>query len=92
MKAHKYILDPEWIKIVAANFSEFANGATQVSIRTKDGKLFREILLSNSSAIVAMRGYKDLPFNLADIAELFQTDDDKNPKKRGDWYYWDEWR
>ena len=72
--------------------SEFANGGTQVSLRLKTGQVFHEALISNAMWIVAMRGYDDLPFQPDDIADIFQTDDDKNPKKRDGWKYWDDWK
>lgn len=71
---------------------EFANGATQVTVRLKSGSTFGGVLISNSSHIVAIRGYEDLPFSVDDIAEIFQSDLDKNPVERGGWQYWDEWR
>ena len=71
---------------------EFANGGTQVSLRLKDGRVFHEALISNAMWIVATRGYDDLPFQPDDIADIFQTDADKNVKKRDGWKYWDDWK
>ena len=88
---HKYTLPKKWIDKVSS-FEEFANGGAQVTIRTKDGKVFEKILLSNSSAIIAMRGNDDLPFSIEDIAEIFQSDEDRNPKERDNWKIWDSWR
>ena len=87
----KYRLPDFWIEIVS-NMEEFANGATQVSIKTKDGQNFNEILISNSTWIIAMRGCTDLPFNINDIVEIYQTEEDKQPKERGGWHFWDNWK
>jgi len=70
---------------------EFANGCTQVTVKLKDGREMTEVVVSNSSHIVAMRGYKDLPFRIEDIDDIFQSDGDKNPIKLGAWDFWDIW-
>ena len=72
-------------------FKEFANGGAQVTIKLNDGRIFNKALISNSTAIIALRGYNDLPFNVSDISDIYQTDEDKNPKERGSWEYWDKW-
>jgi hypothetical protein len=71
---------------------EFANGGTQVSVETSDSKQYEKILISNSTWIVAMRGEKKLPFKIKNIARIFQTEEDKNPKERGNWEFWDNWK
>jgi hypothetical protein len=86
----RYQLPDNWISVVAG-MEEFANGGTQVSVRLRDSREFHEILVSNSTYVVAARGHRDLPFTLDDIEEIFQTDDDKNPKVRGGWEFWDDW-
>jgi len=70
---------------------EFANGATQVSVRLTDERVIPGVLIAGSTNIVAARGVKDLPFSISEIADIFQTDEDKNPKLRGEWDYWDSW-
>lgn len=47
--------------------------------------------MSNSMWLIAARGYKDFPFAIDDIVEIYQTDEDKNPSQRGNWDSWDEW-
>jgi hypothetical protein len=42
--------------------------------------------------IIAIRNYDDLPFSINDIEDIFQTDEDLNPKKRGGWKFWDDWQ
>jgi len=75
-----------------ASFEEFSNGATQVTIELQDGCFCRQVLISNSNLIVAMRGCKELPFKPSDIKDVFQTEEDKNPKEHGGWEYWDTWK
>ena len=87
----KYRLPNHWIDLVST-MEEFANGATQVTIKLKDGREFPRILISNATFIVAARGYDDLPFLLTDIERIFQTPEDRNPGERSGWKYWDEWR
>ena len=86
----KYELPRNWVEVVS-NMPEFANGATQVTIRLKNGVEVPAVLVSASKYLIAARGYKDLPFRLEEIAEIFQTADDASPALRGDWEYWDNW-
>jgi hypothetical protein len=79
-----YRLPESWIKKVV-KLEQFANGATQVSIELKDGRVFRKVLISSSMHIVAARGLKDLPFEIADIRNIFQFAEDKNPAQRDGW-------
>jgi len=75
----------------ALNLQEFANGGTQCHARLRDGTTQPGILISNATAVIAMRGQSALPFSIDDIAELYQTDDDCSPIQRGDWKFFDEW-
>lgn len=86
----KYLIPNKFIKKIQ-RMEEFANGATQVTIRTKEGNEYGEVLLSMSQYIVAIRGHMDLPFSIDQIDDVFQKECDKNPKQRGGWYYWDDW-
>jgi hypothetical protein len=87
----KYTLPEEWIDKVS-HFREFANGGTQVSIKVNGGTIYERILISNCMWVVAMKGYKDLPFAIDDIVYIFRTDDDINPKKtEARFLYWDDW-
>ncbi|VVM22014.1 hypothetical protein [bacterium endosymbiont of Bathymodiolus sp. 5 South] len=84
----KYTL-PE--NLINADLCEFANGGAQVTIRTKDGDIYEKILISNCMWIVAMAGYNELPFKIDDIIEIYQTGNDKNPKQKIDWFFFDKW-
>lgn len=88
---YKYTLSSELIETVS-NFYEFANGGTQVTVLLKNGETYSKILIFNSSAIIAIRGYKDLPFEIDDIKFIYQTNEDKNPKERNNWQYWGKWK
>ncbi len=74
-----------------SKMEEFANGGAQVTIVTKGGGVYHQILISNSKYIVAMRGYDDLPFDVGDIESIYQSEEDQNPNERGGWRFWDEW-
>jgi hypothetical protein len=87
---YKYNLPDFWIEKIRL-MEEFANGATQVTITLKNGIVVSEVLISDASYIVAIRGYFELPFLLSDIFFIHQTDIDKNPVNRGAWIYWDDW-
>jgi hypothetical protein len=76
----------------AASLREFANGAAQCRVELSDGSVHADLLVSNATAIIAMRGHTSLPFEVAAIARLFQADKDESPVHRGDWQYFDEWR
>lgn len=87
---YKYVLPKHFVDKVEA-FREFAPGGMQVTVVTTDGKTHRRVLVSNCMYIVAMRGYTDLPFSVADIADIYQPEGDKHPKQRGGWQFWDKW-
>jgi PHD/YefM family antitoxin component YafN of YafNO toxin-antitoxin module len=82
---------PAWTLGKVSEMEEFANGATQVTIITGDGRTHSAVLISGSRYIIAMRGAADLPFSPDAIVEVRQTEEDKNPKQRGGWQYWDQW-
>ena len=82
---------PEPLVAQAASFEEFANGATQCNAQLHDGRLFTGLLISNATAIIAMREHVALPFAVAAIDRLFQTDEDKSPTLRANWRFFDEW-
>ncbi len=75
----------------ASGLEEFANGAARATIRLKDGRLFREALVSNGSAVVAIRGHRTPPFAGDEIEAVYQTREDRRPQNRGGWEFWDEW-
>lgn len=76
----------------ASKFDEFANGGAQATIELQDGRVFPEALISNACAIIALRGYTDLPFSTSDISDIYQSEEDKKPKERSGWEFWDEWK
>ena len=86
----RYPLLPE-LSAQATRLVEFANGGTQCHARLKDGTVLSGLLISNGSAIVAMRDQDQLLFPVDTIAELFQSGDDCNPQERGGWKYFDKW-
>ncbi len=75
----------------AAGFEEFANGGAQCHAQLHDGTIHSGLLLSNSTAIVAMRDRKMLPFKVEAVAQLFQTEEDKSPRDRSGWSFFDDW-
>jgi len=86
----RYVL-PQLLIQKASWFAEFANGGMQVTIMLRNGQVYERALLSNCSAIVAMRGYSDLPFAVDEIQDIYQSEEDKCPHERGNWEYWDKW-
>jgi hypothetical protein len=91
MMKYKYRL-PDKFVAKASGMEEFANGATQVTVRLKDGREIPKVLLSDATYLIAARGFKDLPFLVTEIDDIYQTEEDKNPHQRGGWDYWDEWK
>ena len=87
----RYTFPAEWIDKLSM-MESFANGGTQVTVKLRDGREIKEVLVSNSMWPVAVRGFKDLPFAINEIADIFQTEEDKNPKQRGGWDFWDDWK
>jgi hypothetical protein len=76
----------------ASLLDEFANGAAQCHAQLKDGKIVGGLLLSNATAIIAMREQIKLPFAVAEIYRLFQIEEDKLPVLRNNWQFFDDFR
>jgi len=76
----------------ALNLEEFANGGVQCHVRLKDSSIHPGVLISNATAAIAMRGQSALPFQINDIAELYQTDEDCSPQQCGNWQFFNEWQ
>lgn len=91
MMNYKHPLSDSLINTVKS-FKEFANGAAQATVILDDGRVFKKALISNSKAIIALRGYTDLPFTIGEIQEIYQTEEDLNPKDISNWQFWDEWK
>ena len=68
-----------------------SNGGMQVTVRPKDGREVRGVLLSDATYIIATRGFKDLPFLITEIDDIFQSDDNKDPRQRGGRDFWGDW-
>ena len=83
---------PDGFVAQVAKMDEFGNGATQVSVATEDGRVYSKVLISGSRYIIAMRGAVDLPFPPETIKKIWQTDEDKSPKERKGWHFWDQWK
>ena len=81
---------PEHLIEKTAWLEQFANGGTQVCMKLKDGRIFKEVLISTSKWVIAMRGYKELHFDPSDIEDVFQNEEDKNPQQHGGWEFWDK--
>jgi hypothetical protein len=75
----------------ALGLEEFANGAAQCHAQLVDGSVHPGILISNASAIIAMRGHAELPFVTEAITRLFQAGEDSRPANRGNWAFFDIW-
>ena len=76
----------------ASSLKEFANGGAQCHVQLVGGAIFPGLLISDAKAIIAMRGYSELPFEVARIERLFQTNDDLSPNQRDGWQFFDSWR
>jgi hypothetical protein len=81
---YKYLLPPH-LFAVARKFSEFRNGGAQATARLRNGQIFSGLLISNSSAIIALRGYSELPFSIEEIESLYQLPEDEDPTETGGW-------
>lgn len=86
----KYAVPAKFLPKVRA-LKEFANGGMQVTVRLKGGREIPQVLLSDATYLVAARGFDDLPFKLEDIEDVFQSVEDKNPREKGEWKFWDDW-
>ena len=70
---------------------EFANGGAQCHAQLDNGSIHEGLLISDARAIIAMRGHDRLPFEVDSILRLFQTEEDKSPRQRDGWAYFDSW-
>nr|WP_319565519.1 hypothetical protein [uncultured Rhodoferax sp.] len=86
---YQYALS-ERLAVQVSSFEEFANGAAQCYAVLDDGPRYVGILISNATAIVAMRGHVALPFSIDSIKSLYQVGDDGSPVNRGGWTYFDK--
>jgi hypothetical protein len=82
---------PENLVAQATLLEEFANGAAQCHAQLNSGTVYAGLLISNATAIIAMREHVALPFAVAAIDRLFQTEEDKSPRLRENWQFFDEW-
>ena len=87
---YQYAL-PERLAIQASSFEEFANGAAQCHAVLFDGTKHAGILISNATAVVAMREHLTLPFSIDSIESLYQIGEDGSPVNRDGWTYFDKW-
>ena len=87
---YKYQLPKNLIE-KASEFSAFSTDGSQATIELNDGRVFKNALISNSSVIIALRGFDDLPFNKSDIKNIYQSIEDQNPSKANCWIFWDKW-
>ncbi len=87
---YRYTLPPR-LSDQALALVEFASGGAQCHVRLSDGTVLSGVLISNASAIIAMREHSELPFSVDSVVALFQTDADRSPETRGNWEFFDEW-
>jgi hypothetical protein len=87
---YRYALPPR-LSAQALSFAEFANGGAQCHVKLFDGTTHSGLLVSNATAIIAMRGEAALPFAVDLIDCLFQTTEDLHPAVRDGWQFFDEW-
>jgi hypothetical protein len=87
---HRYKL-PEHLRAQASSLEEFANGGAQCHAELRDGSIHSGLLISDTGAVIAMRGHDSLPFSVESIARLFQVGEDRSPSQRGGWRYFDDW-
>ena len=76
----------------ALQLEEFADGAAQCHAQLKGGAVVSGLLISNATAIIAMREHTELPFEVEAIERLFQSEEDPSPTHRAGWTYFDVWR
>ena len=82
---------PENLRQAALTLEEFANGAAQCHVKLKDSTIWPEVLVAGGVAIAAMRNHTALPFSLEEVDRLFQSDEDRSPRQRADWAFFDTW-
>ena len=56
-----------------------------------DGTKHSGILISNATAIVAMREHLSLPFSIDSVEFLYQDREDGSPANRDGWALFDKW-
>ena len=83
----KYRLSDELVE-KTIHFSEFANGGAQATVKLKDGTMVNEVLLSGSRYVIAINGHETMPFDITDIVDVFQTQDDIDNRDRTKWSVW----
>jgi hypothetical protein len=84
MPDRKYIL-PEGIAEKLSKLPETAMGSQTVSVWTKDGRRFDNVVVIDSKNIVGIYGFEALPFDPSDVSDVQVTHwvkpDHYNPAK-----------
>ncbi len=70
---------------------EFRPGGTMLSVRLKDGRTYSGLIVSTCQWFIGHAKYDDIPFDVAEIQEVFQISKEQNPKKpETGWIFWQE--
>lgn len=78
---------PESMKSICAKLREFRTGGMQVTVELESGTIYTEVLISNCSNVIAVRGYHNIPFDVQAIKRIYQRPEDVTPEKTGDWCF-----
>ncbi|MDO6566259.1 hypothetical protein Q4561_04260 [Alteromonas sp. 1_MG-2023] len=79
-------LDPNLVKRDGP-FEEFKQDVSIVSVELNSGKKFHQILLMYPNEIIGMNGKTSLPFSIAEVKKVFQTQDDLSKRADMAWMF-----
>lgn len=68
-------------------FEEFKQDVSIVSVELNSGKKFHQILLMYPNEIIGMNGETSLPFSIAEVKKVFQTQDDLSKRADMTWMF-----
>jgi len=74
----KWLLPDVW-KDIFINTVETKMGYHVVSVKTKNKKLFKNVLVENQSYIKGIYDYKEIPFSVSEIENIYVTHIEKPP-------------
>ena len=84
-----YTLPKQFVNSVV-NMGEFRPGGTIVSVKLKDGTTVSGLLISTYQWFIGHGELKDIPFDVSDIEEVFQTSEEKESgTPEGGWTFWE---
>ncbi|MDP8219099.1 MAG: hypothetical protein P9M03_10275 [Candidatus Theseobacter exili] len=80
---YKYKLPDQFLRITK-DFDEFKDGAMIATVELINKQKYKILILMYTD-IIGVKNHDHLPFDVNDIIQVYQTEEDKNPKDIKEW-------